>query len=147
MPGLNVAFNILGNNNGVRRGSRGRGPGAIAGLIGVNDQNFLTGKEVTNSDFGIELRTPFNVTNGMALNNLSVSGGGEKSGTQGGVVKQLLSFRPGGNAGTKAASLGGSGSSFKAVSDQINTSVKKLSEAVNNVTKNLTSGLAGGTTK
>ena len=73
----------------------------------------------------------------MALNNLSVSGGGEESGTQGGVVKQLLSFRPGGNAGPKAASLGGSGSSLKAVSDQINTSVKKFREAVKNVTNKL----------
>ncbi len=141
LPGLNVAFNILGNNNAAVAGP---GPGAIAGLIGVNDQNGADA--VTNADFGIEVRTPFNVTNSMALNNLSVSGGGG-SGTQGSVVKQLLSFRPGGNAGTNAASLGGSGSSFKAVSDQINTSVKKLSEAVNNVTKNLTSGLAGGTTK
>ena len=114
-------------------------------LIGVNDQNGLD--TVSNTNFGIELRTPFNVNNSMALNNLSVSGGGGETGTQGGVFKQLLSFRPGGNAGSKAASLGGSGSSFKAVSDQINTSVKRFSEAVNKVTSGLTGGLTGGTSK
>ena len=143
LPGLNVAFNTFGDNNTVLSGASvppvfggpGSGPFSIAGAIGVNDQTGLD--TVRNTNFGIELRTPFNVDTGMALNNLSVSGGGEESGTQGGVVKQLLSFRPGGNAGPKAASLGGSGATFKAVSDQINTSVKKLSEAVNKVTNSL----------
>ena len=151
VPGLNVGFNILGNNNTVQSGAGlagtglfpgfpptgGNGPGAIAGAIGVNNQNFANGTDVLNNNFGIELRTPFNEqTPVTTLTNSQVSGGQQKTGTQGGVVKQLLSFRPGGNAGTKAASLGGSGSSFKAVSDQINTSLKKLSDAVNKVTNN-----------
>ncbi len=63
------------------------------------------------------------------------------------MVSQLLSFRPGGKAGSNATSLGGSGSSFKAVSDQINTSVKKLSDAVNSVAKSVTGGLTKGTSK
>ena len=33
---------------------------AIAGAIGVNDQNLVFGTEVKNTNFGIELRTPFN---------------------------------------------------------------------------------------
>ncbi len=53
------------------------------------------------------------------------------------MVKKLLSFRPGSNEGVKTTSLGGSGSSLKAVSDQINTSVKKFREAVKNVTNKL----------
>ena len=117
---------------------------AIAGAIVVNNQNFANGTDVLNNNFGIELRTPFNEQTTTTLTNSQVSGG-EGTGKQGGVVNQLLSFRPGGKAGSNATSLGGSGSSFKAVSDQINTSVKKLSEAVNKVTKNLTGGLTKST--
>ena len=63
------------------------------------------------------------------------------------MVKQLLSFRPGGNAGPKATSVGGSGSSFKSVSDQITTSVKKFRETVNNVTRSFAERAKAGPAK
>ena len=68
-PGLNVEFSILGDNNSVFLGSAfppggpgpaGNGPLAIAGAIAVDDQNLANGTEVKNTNFGIELRTPFN---------------------------------------------------------------------------------------
>jgi hypothetical protein len=140
LPGFNVAFNTLGDRNTVLAGSGipipgfpatgGSGPGAIAGAIGVNDQSVL------NNNFGIELRTPFNEQSSTPLTNSQVSGG-QGTGKQGGLVNRLLSFRPSGKTGSNATSLGGSGATFKSVSDRINTSVKKLSDAVNNVANSL----------
>jgi hypothetical protein len=146
LPGFNVAFNTLGDRNTVLAGSGipfppfpptgGSGPGAIAGAIGVNDQSFLNGTGVLNNNFGIELRTPFNEQSSTPLTNSQVSGG-QGTGKQGGLVNRLLSFRSGGKTGSNATSLGGSGATFKSVSDRINTSVKKLSDAVNNVANSL----------
>jgi len=120
--GFNVAFNAFGNNN---QAVAGPGPGAIAGLIGVNNQNFLNRSAVTNSDFGIELRTPFNEVTPPASTSLAAgnansfapttltNGSSNKSGnqlsgstTKGG--KQLGSSLKKLNDGVKKA-LGGSG--------------------------------------
>ena len=63
-PGLNVAFSLFGSNNDVSAGASappndGNGPLSIAGAIFVDGQEGPS--QVKNTNFGIELRTPFNV--------------------------------------------------------------------------------------
>ncbi len=108
----------------------------VVGTFFVDDKTVSSGP----GPFEINIRTPFNSPpSSMTLTNASVRSGQEETSTQRGVVRQLLSFRPGSNAGPKATSSGGStgGSSFKSVSDRITKSVKKLSDTVNYVTRRL----------
>ena len=72
----------------------------------------------------------------MALNNASVRSGGEESGTRG---ASSSSSSASGRAETRAPRPPPweGRSSFEAVSDQINTSVKKFRQAVKNVTNKL----------
>ena len=140
---FNNVTNFFGDGNLFVAGNE---PDPDAGILQQIGGNVVGGFFVDNlavssgpGPFEINIRTPFNTASSLALNNLSVSGGEEQSGTQGGVVKQLLSFRPGNKAGSNAASLGGStgGPALKSVGDRITTSVKKLSDTVNNVTRRL----------
>ena len=138
--GGNVAFAAFGDGNDLIAGSQiappPGGPFSILGALGVN------GQTINQPGTGIDIRTPFDTPASSSFTNadFSAARGTQGSVTQGSVVRQLLSFRPGSNAGPKATSSGGStgGSSFKSVSDQINTSVKKFRETVNNVTRKLT---------
>ena len=122
--GLNVAFNTFGNNN---QAVAGPGPGAIAGLIGVNNQKGADA--VTNSDFGIELRTPFNVTPPTST---SLAGGN---------VFRPATFAAG--SGNRAGSqLSGS---LATAGKQFSSSLNSLSKTFSDAVKNVTGGLAGGT--
>ncbi len=128
-----MAFTGFGDDNTL---DAGPGPFSILGALGMN------GQDASQAGTGITIRTPFNTPASSSFTNadFSAARGTQESVTQGSVVKQLLSFRPGSNAGPKATSSGGStgGSSFKSVSDRITKSVKKLSDTVNNVTRRLT---------
>jgi hypothetical protein len=122
--GFNVAFNTFGNNN---QAVAGPGPGAIAGLIGVNNQNGADA--VTNSDFGIELRTPFNVTPPTST---SLAGGN---------VFRPATFATG--SGKRAGSqLSGS---LTTAGKQFSSSLNSLSKTFSDAVKNVSGGLAGGT--
>jgi hypothetical protein len=61
-PGLSRAFNYFGNNNEVVAGnvlnSADGGPGAISGAIGVSNHN--GGTRITQTHFGIKIKTPLN---------------------------------------------------------------------------------------
>lgn len=118
--GFNVAFNTFGNNN---QAVAGPGPGAIAGLIGVNDQNGADA--VTNSDFGIEVRTPFNVTPATSTT------------LAGGNIFRPPTFAAGSSnrAGSLSGSLTNAGKQFRS---SLNQSLTKLSDTINNVTGGLT---------
>jgi hypothetical protein len=125
--GFNVAFNTFGNNN---QAVAGPGPGAIAGLIGVNNQNFANGSAVTNSDFGIELRTPFNEVTPPTSTSLAT---GNK-------------FTPAtfatGSGNTAGSQLSGS---LATAGKQFSSSLNSLSKTFSDAVKNVTGGLAGGT--
>ena len=162
LPGLNVAFNVLGNDNAA---TAGPGPGAIAGPIGVNDQNGADA--VTNSDFGIELRTPFNV---KPPTSVLAAGSTQRSlvrpslnfspfaagGTQQSLVRPSLNFSPGQNAASnlgKALSPGGSvlnpiSSSLNQISSSLSETFSDTGSPLNSLSKTfkkVTGGLAGGT--
>ena len=146
---VNNVTNFFGSRNDIAAVNQPAPDANILQQLGLNVVGtfFVDDKTVSSvpGPFEINIRTPFNSPpSSMTLTNAIVRSGQEESGTQGGVAKQLLSFRPGGNAGPKATSLGGSGSSLKAVSDQINTSVKKFRETVNNVTRKLTERAKSG---
>ena len=125
--GFNVAFNTFGNNNDAVAGP---GPGAIAGLIGVNDQNFANDSEVTNSDFGIELRTPFNEV--PPPTSTSLAGGNKFTPT-------TFATGSGNNAGSQLSG------SLATASKQFSSSLNSLSKTFSDTVNNLTGGLAGGT--
>ena len=135
-PGLNVGFSIRGDNNSVFSGSAfppggppaGNGPLAIAGAIAVDDQNLANGTEVKNTNFGIELRTPFNEQSPV-----SVLAAGR---TQGNLVRPSL------NAAVSKPNAASPGrpvlkainqlqSSAKKFGDQIAASNKKFRDSVN----------------
>ena len=135
-PGLNVAFSILGDNNTVLSGSAfpvggppaGNGPLAIAGAIAVDDQNLANGTEVKNTNFGIELRTPFNEQSPV-----SVLAAGR---TQGNLVRPSLTAavsKP--NAASPGRpvlkAINQLQSSAKKFGDQIAASNKKFRDRVN----------------
>ena len=116
LPGLNVAFNIGGDDNEVKAGAvagGGNGPLAIAGANFVNAQNDLN--EVRNNNFGIELRTPFNVSS-PAPTTLNKTGTSSvsKSGT---TSKQRLS-----------ASVKKTKANIKSVRDNVRKAVSGLSK-------------------
>ena len=149
---VNNVTNFFGSGNVIAAVNQPAPDANILQQLGLNVVGtfFVDDKTVSSGPgpFEINIRTPFNSPpSSMTLTNASVRSGQEESGAQGGVVKQLLSFRPGGNAGPKATSVGGSGSSFKAVSGQINTSVKKFRETVNNVTRSLAERAKAGPAK
>ena len=136
-PGLNVGFNILGNNNTVLSGAAGDvpddvtgGPLSIAGAILVNDQEGdrrLNGAEVINTNFGIHLRTPFNEQTPV-----SVLAAGNK------VAPKTLAAGSVKNTGSQS-----SGSLTKA-GTQVRSSLKSLSTKVSDTVKKVTGGRAGG---
>jgi len=136
VPGLNVAFNILGTNNTVLSGASvppvfggpGNGPLSIAGAILVDDQ---TGADtVRNTNFGIELRTPFNAATPPPMTSVLATGNKVTPKTlAAGIVK---------NTGSQS-----SGSLTKA-GTQVRSSLNSLSTKVSNTVKKVTGGLAGG---
>jgi len=136
VPGLNVAFNILGTNNTVLSGASvppvfggpGNGPLSIAGAIGVTDQNGAD--TVRNTNFGIELRTPFNAATPPPMTSVLATGNKVTPKTlAAGIVK---------NTGSQS-----SGSLTKA-GTQVRSSLNSLSTKVSNTVKKVTGGLAGG---
>ena len=139
--GGNVAFSAFGNGNNLTAGSQTTPPGgplSILGTLGVDDQ------DIDQPGTGIDIRTPFDTPASSSFTNadFSAARGTQESVTQRSVVRQFLSLRPGGNAGPKATSSGGStgGPALKSVSDRITKSVKKLSDTINNVTRRLAEG-------
>jgi hypothetical protein len=135
-PGLNVGFNILGNNNVVLAGAAvppelgaGNGPLAIAGAILVDNQNGIDNPIVHNSNFGVTLRTPFNATSAP----MSVLASGNK------VTPKTLAAGSVKNTGSQS-----SGPLTKA-GTQVSSSLKSLSTKVSDKVKKVTGGRAGGT--
>jgi hypothetical protein len=133
VPGLNVAFNILGTNNTVLSGASvppvfggpGNGPLSIAGAILVDDQ---TGADtVRNTNFGIELRTPISPPAAT-----SVLAAGNK------VAPKTLAAGSVKNTGSQS-----SGSLTKA-GKQFSSSLTSLSTKFSGTVKKVTGGLAGG---
>jgi hypothetical protein len=131
-----VAFNILGTNNTVLSGASvppvlggpGNGPLSIAGAIGVTDQNGAD--TVRNTNFGIELRTPFNAATPPPMTSVLATGNKVTPKTlAAGIVK---------NTGSQS-----SGSLTKA-GTQVRSSLNSLSTKVSNTVKKVTGGLAGG---
>ena len=133
VPGLNVAFNILGTNNTVLSGASvppvlggpGNGPLSIAGAIGVTDQNGAD--TVRNTNFGIELRTPFN-----AQTPVSVLAAGNK------VAPKTLAAGSVKNTGSQSSG------SLKKAGKQFSSSLTSLSTKFSGTVKKVTGGLAGG---
>jgi hypothetical protein len=142
VPGLNVAFNILGTNNTVQSGAGlagagipfpptgGNGPLAIAGAILVNDQNFANGTDLLNNNFGIELRTPFNEQTPPPMT--SVLATGNK------VAPKTFAAGSVRNTGSQS-----SGPLTKA-GTQVTSSLTSLSNKVSATVKKVTGKLAGG---
>jgi hypothetical protein len=133
LPGLNVAFNILGTNNTVLSGASvppvfggpGNGPLSIAGAILVDDQ---TGADtVRNTNFGIELRTPISPPAAT-----SVLAAGNKVAPK--------TFAAGSVKNTGSQSSG----SLKKAGTQVSSSLKSLSTKVKDTVKKVTGGRAGG---
>ena len=138
-PGLNVGFNILGNNNVVLAGAAvppelgaGNGPLAIAGAILVSGQNGDDAEHpiVHNSNFGITLRTPFSAAPPASM---SVLATGNK------VTPKTLAAGSVKNTGSQS-----SGPLTKA-GKQFSSSLKSLSTKVSDTVKKVTGGRAGGT--
>ena len=123
-PGLNVGFSIRGDNNSVFSGSAfppggppdGNGPLAIAGAIGVNNQNLAFGTEVKNTNFGIELRTRFNEQSPV-----SVLAAGR---TQGNLVRPSL------NAAVSKPNAASPGRPVLKAINQLQSSVKKFGDQI-----------------
>jgi len=136
VPGLNVAFNILGTNNTVLSGASvppvfggpGNGPLSIAGAILVDDQ---TGADtVRNTNFGIELRTPFNAATPPPMTSVLATGNKVTPKTlAAGIVK---------NTGSQSSG------SLKKAGTQVSSSLKSLSTKVSDTVKKVTGGRAGG---
>jgi len=136
VPGLNVAFNILGTNNTVLSGASvppvlggpGNGPLSIAGAIGVTDQNGAD--TVRNTNFGIELRTPFNAATPPPMT--SVLATGNK------VTPKTLAAGSVKNTGSQSSG------SLKKAGKQFSSSLTSLSTKFSGTVKKVTGGLAGG---
>jgi hypothetical protein len=123
--GVNLAFNVFGDNN---RAVAGPGPGALAGLIGVNDQNGPD--SVTNSNFGIEPRTPFNEVTPPPLTSTALAGGNK-------VAPTTFAARSVNRAGSQLS--GSLPKATKQFNSSLNSLSKKVADTVNKV------GFARGT--
>ena len=170
LPGLNVGFNILGDNNTVQSGAGlagvipgfpptgGNGPLAIAGAILVNNQNFANNADLLNNNFGIELRTPFNEQGQTSTNVLAADVDQRLAADvdQRNVVRPSLNFTPGFDSKSNPRSTSGGpvlrsinqlAASAKAFTDQLGASAKAFTDQLSASAKNFNDQLAASTKK
>ena len=125
-----MAFNILGNNNASGRGAGPRGDRWPY----RREQSERLANAVTNSNFGIELRTPFNeVTPPTTSINQCLFYGQPVQAPDVRRREFQQVWQP--------ALSGSLTNASKQLNSSLNQSLKTLSDTINNVTKTLTGGL------